>query len=204
MFYIYEHLRLDNKVPFYIGKGCNDRAYWKKRNNKGWNNIVNKVGFEPKILKYFDDENDALDYEHMLIKKYREEGIELVNQTKYSSGGKKWAYTDEVKARQSLGQMGTKRPKSKEWREKLSKVHKGREILWADKISEAHKGKPKNYPNGKKKKVYQHLLSGGLINEFSSATEAGKHLKKSGHSIADCASGRQKTAYGFKWKYEEN
>ena len=32
--------------------------------------------------------------------------------------------------------------------------------------------------------------------------EAGKYLNKSGNSIADCASGRQKTAYGFKWKYE--
>ena len=205
MFYVYRHLRLDNNTPFYIGKGCNERAFRKKRNNIGWNNIVNKVGFKVEILKYFECENEALGYEHKLIKEYREVGIELVNQTKYSSGGKKWAYTDEVKARQSLGQMGTKRPKSKEWREKLSKAHKGREILWKDKISESMKKfAPNRKHNPHSKLILQYDLEDNFIKDFPSAMEAGRYLNKSGNSIADCASGRQKTAYGFKWEYKKN
>jgi hypothetical protein len=202
MFYVYQHLRLDNNIPFYIGKGCKDRAFRTKRNNKGWNNIVNKVGFKTEILEYFEDENQAIEYEHKLIDLYRSQGIELVNQTLYSSGGTKWSYTDEVKSKQSQGQIGTKRPKSPEWCDKISKANTGREILWADKIGNALRGVPKNYPNPNKKIILQYDNNNNLINQYNSATEAGKALNKSGNSIADCAAGRQKTAYGFTWKYE--
>lgn len=202
MFYVYQHLRLDNNKPFYIGKGCKDRAWRKKRNNIGWNNITNKIGFKVEILKYFDDENQAIEYEHQLINTYREQKIELVNQTKHSSGGTKWSYTDEIKNKQSKGQMGTKRPKTKEWCEKISKANKGRSILWANKIGDALRGKPKNYLN-KHKPIIQYDPQNNLINEYQSAQDAGRCLGKSGNSIADCASGRQKTAYGFKWKYKQ-
>ena len=194
MFYVYQHLRLDNNKPFYIGKGCKDRAWRKKRNNIGWNNIANKIGFKVEILKYFDDENQAIEYEHQLINTYREQKIELVNQTKHSSGGTKWSYTDEIKNKQSKGQMGTKRPKTKEWCEKISKANKGRSILWANKIGDALRGKPKNYLN-KHKPIIQYDPQNNLINEYQSAQDAGRCLGKSGNSIADCASGRQKTAY---------
>jgi hypothetical protein len=202
MFYVYQHLRKDNNIPFYVGKGLKNRAYKKSRRNKGWNNIVNKVGFIVEIIKYFNNEDDAIEYEHNLIKEYRNKNISLVNQTKYSSGGTKWSYTEEVKQKQSLGQVGTKRPKSKEWREKISKANKGRKILWADKISKAHKGKKKNYPSPNKKCILQLDLQGNLIKEYESATQAGIEINKSGNSIADCASGRQKTAYNYKWKYK--
>ena len=202
MFYVYQHLRLDNNIPFYIGKGCKDRAFRVKRNNKGWNNIVNKVGFKVEIIKYFEDEDQAIKYEHKLINSYKLQGIELVNQTLYSAGGTKWSYTDEVKTRQSKGQMGTKRPKTQEWCEKISKANKGRIIIWADKIGNAHRGKPKNYLSHYKP-ILQYDSQGNLINEYQSAQDAGRYLGKSGNSIADCASGRQKTAYGYKWKYKQ-
>lgn len=204
MFYVYQHLRKDTNVPFYIGKGCKDRAWRKSRNNKGWNNIVNKVGFKVEILKYFDNENEAIKFEHEFIKEYRDKGIELVNQTQYSKGATSYSYTDEVKKKQSLGQIGTKRPKSPEWCKKISNANKGRKITWASKIGDSLRGKPKNYINGKRKTILQYTLNNQLIKEHKSATDAGKHLNKSGNSIADCASGRQKTAYGFKWKYLEN
>jgi hypothetical protein len=201
MFYVYQHLRLDNNIPFYIGKGCKDRAFRTKRNNKGWNNIVNKVGFKVEIIKYFKDENQAIKYEHELINNYRTQGIELVNQTLYSSGGTKWSYTDEVKAKQSKGQMGTKRPKTQEWCDKISKANKGRSITWASKIGDALRGKSKNHLSHHKI-VLQYDIQDNLIKQYQSAQEAGRYLGKSGNSIADCASGRQKTAYGFKWKYK--
>lgn len=204
MFYVYQHLRKDNDIPFYIGKGCKDRAWRKRRKNKGWNNIVNKVGFKVEILKYFKDEIKAIEYEHQLIKEYRDNNIELVNQTQYSKGGTSYSYTDEVKKKQSLGQIGTKRPKNEEWCRKISEANKGRKITWANKIGDSLRGIPKNYPNPNKKQIQQYSLDGELIMEFDSATEAGKHLNKSGNSIADCAAGRQKTAYGFKWIYKKD
>jgi hypothetical protein len=201
MFYVYQHLRLDNNIPFYIGKGCKDRAFRIKRNNKGWNNIVNKIGFKVKIIKYFEDEDQAIKYEHELIDSYRSQGIELVNQTLYSPGGTKWSYIDEIKARQSKGQIGTKRPKTQEWCDKVSKANKGRQILWANKIGDALRGKSKNYLSHYKL-ILQYDLQNNLLNEYQSAQEAGRCLGKSGNSIADCAAGRQKTAYGFIWKYK--
>jgi len=53
----------------------------------------------------------------------------------------------------------------------------------------------------KKKKIKQYNLDGSFIKEWDSSTDAGKVLGKSCNSISDCASGRQKTAYGFKWCY---
>jgi hypothetical protein len=50
---------------------------------------------------------------------------------------------------------------------------------------------------------FKYDLKNNFIQEFPSAMEAGRALNKSGNSIADCASGRQKTAYGFTWKYKK-
>ena len=92
---------------------------------------------------------------------------------------------------------------SEQTKEKISKANKGRNILWADKIGDALRGIPKNYPNPNKKVIYQYDINDNLINQYNSAAEAGKTLNKSGNSIADCAAGRQKTAYGYIWKYKQ-
>ena len=202
MFYVYQHLKKNTSTPFYVGKGSKERAWFKGRRNIGWKNMVNKYGYDVDIIKYFEDEDEAILFENQLIKEYREKGVVLVNQTKYSEGGKSYSYTDEIKAKQSLGQIGTKRPKNKEWRKKVSKAHKGRKILWADKIGDALRGIPKNHPNPKKKPIQQYTLDNQLINEYDSATTAGKHINQSGNTIADAAAGRQKSAYGFLWKYK--
>lgn len=54
--------------------------------------------------------------------------------------------------------------------------------------------------------VLQYTLDDELINEFKSNTIAALFLgknKSSKSSIANCARGIQKTAFGFKWKYKE-
>jgi len=43
-----------------------------------------------------------------------------------------------------------------------------------------------------------------MIKEYPSANEAGRSINKQGNQIADCASGRQKTAFGYKWEYKNN
>lgn len=51
---VYRHIRLDTRIPFYIGIGKNiNRAYSLKGRNKYWNSIVNKHGYEVQIL--FED-----------------------------------------------------------------------------------------------------------------------------------------------------
>ena len=111
---------------------------------------------------------------------------------------------ENIAAKESINEKIFLNPKlSIIWTPKilLSKANKGRTISWASKIGDALRGVPKNYPNPNKKIIYQYDTNNNLINQYNSAAEAGKALNKSGNSIADCASGRQKTAYGFVWKY---
>ena len=48
-YYVYAHIRNDNDTYIYIGKGKNDRAYYKPRNGKH-DKIMNEVGMHVVIL----------------------------------------------------------------------------------------------------------------------------------------------------------
>ena len=62
VYYLYRHIRLDKKIPFYIGIGTKrlkpfysykaeyDRAYSKGSRNKYWVNIVSITSYEVEIL----------------------------------------------------------------------------------------------------------------------------------------------------------
>jgi hypothetical protein len=52
------------------------------------------------------------------------------------------------------------------------------------------------------KQVEQYDLEGNLINVFQSSKEANDKMGGKGNNVADCCRGRQKTAYGFIWKYQ--
>ena len=52
--------------------------------------------------------------------------------------------------------------------------------------------------------VYQFNLDGMLINEFKSITEACLHVGKTNRQgdITSCCQNKQRTAFGYKWKYK--
>lgn len=52
------------------------------------------------------------------------------------------------------------------------------------------------------KAVLQLDSNDNIINRFSSASEAERHLNGKGSHISCCCLGKRKTAYGYKWKYE--
>lgn len=82
MYYVYELIDPRVNLPFYVGKGKDDRVYFhlseksraKSDNRRKFNKIqkIRKEGYEPeiKIVQYFENENDAYNYEEHLIKKY--------------------------------------------------------------------------------------------------------------------------------------
>lgn len=80
-YYTYIHYRLDTMKPFYVGKGIGKRYKVTRGRNDKWNKIVNKHGFQPKILAYWDTEQQALDHEMLLISVFRELGYDLTNMT---------------------------------------------------------------------------------------------------------------------------
>lgn len=71
-YYVYAHyLNANDTTPFYIGKGCRNRAYSKSGRNKEWNELVTKNnGYVVKIIKENISEKDALLLETKLIEKY--------------------------------------------------------------------------------------------------------------------------------------
>lgn len=76
------------------------------------------------------------------------------------------------------------------------------------KISENHADfKGKNHPNyGKGKAVLMFTLDGQFIRRFDCIVDANEFLGKNRNStgITNCIRGDAKTAYGYKWKYEED
>jgi hypothetical protein len=53
-----------------------------------------------------------------------------------------------------------------------------------------------------KKPVFQLDLDNNIINEFDSITDASKAVNGSFGGIMQCVAGRNKTAFGYKWKYK--
>ena len=88
MYYVYELIDPRVNLPFYVGKGKGNRVYFhlseqsraKSDNFKKFDKIkkIRKEGYEPqiKIVEYFENENDAYDYEEELIKKYGKRDID--------------------------------------------------------------------------------------------------------------------------------
>ena len=78
-YYVYEHI-MDGKV-FYVGKGKGDRAQDKNARSGYWKALVGERVDEIEIVirGYFIEEVDALTFEFMLINKYVDEGLLLVN-----------------------------------------------------------------------------------------------------------------------------
>ena len=60
------------------------------------------------------------------------------------------------------------------------------------------------YNNKNSKSVLQFSLDNILIKEWSSSGEVGRVLKVSQGNISNCCNKKQKTAYGFIWRYKED
>ena len=109
--------------------------------------------------------------------------------------------SDKTKQKMSEAKLG--KTKSEETRGKMSESQRGKTLSdeTKQKMSEAQRGEKNHYS----KRVYQYDLEGNLLGSYGSCEEAGRHLeKRDGTKISKCACGKQKTAYSFKWSYENN
>lgn len=102
-FYIYEHIRPDTGMVFYVGKGCGKRLNCGKHGgsnrNKHWKAVVAKAGgFEAiKLVENLDEELAFL-IEEERIDQLKRLGIKLTNQTLGGGGGiKGHRHTEETK-----------------------------------------------------------------------------------------------------------
>lgn len=122
------------------------------------------------------------------------------------SKAKKGKYpSDEHKQKLSDAKKGENHPMfgkqhKDDTKQKMSATHTGKIMTdeARQRMSDAHKGKKSNNT----KEVYQYDMDGTFIQSFASRGEAARSLHKNdGSAISQCARGKNKSSYGFKWSY---
>ena len=209
---IYKITNPNNEI--YIGQSSNINKRWQtyKRlkdvtTQPKLYESLKKYGWENhkfEILEITDDKNEKEKYYISFYDSY----VKGLNSSSKNKGPSSHSLETRKKIglknrilKPNSGGKGKSKPHSKEHKQNISKSLIGR------KQSEQHKlnrsNSTKGHRNTPGKIVIQYDLNMNIINEYKSANEAGRHINKSGNQIADCASGRQKTAFGFIWKYKE-
>lgn len=166
MYYVYSYLREDFS-PYYIGKGCKDRAYAYS------NHRINapKDRSRVHIIKSNLTEEEAYEVEKLYILMFGRKDLETGILRNLSDGGEGptgYKTTPEQRKKISLSRMGKKHPlygvsPSEETREKQRQALKGKYVKEKNpmygkthteearkRISERHKGVPKSEEHRKK------------------------------------------------------
>ncbi len=146
IFYVYEHVRKDTGLPFYVGKGKGRRAFIANKHHRSqwWLRVVEKSGgFDVNFIYEGLSEKDAFEKEKEVIKKYRLNSIKLVNLTDGGDGASGHIKSDEWRAFMSKVHKG--KIVTQEVREKISNSVKNSGYIPSEearrKMSDAHKGK---------------------------------------------------------------
>lgn len=98
----YAHFKPDGTI-FYVGKGSIHRAYSKDGRNIIWQRTVKKYGsFSVRIIKRFEDEQEAFNHEIDLIECLKDFDYPLVNIAKGGFGSRGFRHTEEHKKKMSI------------------------------------------------------------------------------------------------------
>lgn len=196
-----------NNIPFYIGKAKN--IIRRKHSH------TRTYGLDIQLY-VIDEVKDWKYWECYWIEQFKQWGFKLEN--KNNGGGGPSSYTEEQKQKMRGPRPETGSKISKTLKERNHSKYYTEEIK--EKISQGNKGKPKPFSDTHKlaigvakrkqaKTVMQYDLSENFIKEWESKGQAALWVKEQTgktsnltSQIKDCILGRQKTAFGFKWKYK--
>lgn len=205
-FYVYEHIRKDSFLPFYVGKGKDNRAYRIINRNKYWRNIVNKCnGFDVRFIVKDVDEELAFLVEKERIHQLKLLNIKLCNLTNGGDGVSGYKFTDEQRQKMSLSRTGKKLPEDQV--ERITKLFRTIERTeeWCKNISNSLKNVPKTKETIKKisesKTKYVFCIDENKL--FRSAEIASKYYGIHKSAITRACNGSRKKANKMNWRYAE-
>lgn len=127
MFYVYEHIRPDTGMVFYVGKGSGYRLNSRSDRNRHWKFIVNKAsGFSSRIIFKSNDEELVLLVEQERIDQLRKLNIKLCNITDGGEGisGLKHSQKSKEKMREAALSREHK-PHTEESKQKIRLANTG-------------------------------------------------------------------------------
>ena len=116
MFYVYEWYIKDTQEIIYVGKGCRNR-YKATKHNKFFNEMIKRYKCESRIIKEFENEKDAFDYEYIRINQLKEKGQCICNIYEGGTGGITSWWTDDLRKQYSKNNV----MKSEKQRERMKK-----------------------------------------------------------------------------------
>lgn len=93
-YYVYIHFKKNTDIPFYIGKGSNNRLNSSTRRNQYWKNTFYKHGFDSLKLEDNLTELESFELEKYWISQFKTWGFNLTNLTE---GGEGKATTTNMK-----------------------------------------------------------------------------------------------------------
>ena len=220
---------MEMKTKIYLVENCYgdpNKVYIGKTKNK--RNHKNKFGI--KIKYTVIDEICSLDKENWKwlesywIEQFRQWGFEVLNKRKKGGSG---PISHTKKTCETISKKLKGNNKSNLTKYKMSLSHKGKKLSletkekiknsskyrvypedWSIKIKEGHKNKDKSFYKNTKwveaqcKPIIQYDLDGNFLKEFGSLKEASYILNINYTGISNCLHKKQKSAYGYKWKFK--
>ena len=97
MFYVYEWYVENTNFVFYVGKGTRNRYKETTRRNKIFKIFHSNFKCNVRIIKYFDNEDNAFEYEHERIMELKSQKQAPANLDYGGKGGTNFSWTDEMK-----------------------------------------------------------------------------------------------------------
>jgi len=97
MYYVYEFYIVDTGEIIYAGKGTGYRYKVRSQRNKVLTEMLGRYNCDSRIVKEFDDEKDAFDFEFEYINKLKETGQCVCNIYSGGAGGSGEWWTDELR-----------------------------------------------------------------------------------------------------------
>lgn len=136
MFYVYEWFIVSTGEVIYVGKGHNNR-YKVRKHNKLFNEMIKRFECSSRIVKEFENEADAFEYEDELIRKMKRKGQCVCNIRKGGFGGDTEWWSEEKRKEYSQNNV----MKSETQRKRMSENNPMKNSKIAERVAEKKKRK---------------------------------------------------------------